>query len=104
MGARLTDHRIEAAPRRTLFPSEPPDLRRPPVGRLDFLSLDDRRRSGQGARSVVPARSPLGPRLVCADLDLDQRRLRFFGLRRADPADQPLLNELDYVIPARWSK
>lgn len=94
--------RIEAAPPRSPHPGTPADLRRPPAGRLTFI----RRTSDAGAVSVLGRAYPVDPgwvhRLVRAELDLDQRRLQFFALRRADPADQPLLSELEYAIPARW--
>lgn len=35
-------------------------------------------------------------RLVRAEIDLNAHRIRFYALRRKDPADQPLLNEVPY--------
>ncbi len=35
-------------------------------------------------------------RLVRAEVDLDAHHIRFYALRRKDPADQPLLNEVSY--------
>ena len=94
--------RIEAAPERRPFPAEPPDPRRPPAGRLVFL----RRTGDTGSVEVLGLRYRVSRlwlrRLVRAELDLDARRLQFFGLRRRDPDDQPLLAEADYVPPERW--
>jgi hypothetical protein len=94
--------RIEAAPARSPHPAEPADLRRPPSGRLAFI----RRTTDAGAASVLGRSYPVDRqwvhRLVRAEMDLDLRRLQFFALRRADPNAQPLLNEIEYVPPARW--
>lgn len=95
--------RIEAAPVRRLFAPEPlPDLTAPPSGRLVFL----RRTSDVGSVSILRRSYPVDRRwlhrLVRGELDLDDRSLRFFALRRREPADQPLLNEVDFEPPARW--
>jgi hypothetical protein len=94
--------RIDAAPKRWPFPTELPDLGRPPAGRLVFL----RRTSDAGEVSVLGVRYPVSPlwvrRLVRAELDLDERRVRFFALRRREPHDQPLLGEVPFVPPERW--
>lgn len=95
--------RIEAAPDRTPFPLDRLiDLTAPPLGRLVFL----RRTSDQGRVSVLGLRYPVDRRwihrLVRAELDLDERRLRFFALRRREPEDQPLLGEVPFEPPARW--
>lgn len=96
--------RIEAAPLRRAFPAHHPDLDRPPSGGLAFI----RRTSDGGTASVLGRSYPVDRswvhRLVRAELDLDERRLSFFALRRSEPADQPLLRELDYVPPRRWSE
>jgi hypothetical protein len=94
--------RIESAPARQPFPADPPDLTRPPEGRLVFL----RRTSDTGTAEVLGLRYPVSRlwvrRLVRAELDLDERRLRFFALRRREPDDQPLLAEAAFVPPGRW--
>ncbi len=94
--------RIEAAPDRRPLAAGQPDLDAPPSGRLVFL-----RRTGESGHVSILRRSyPVDPRwihrLVRGELDLDARRLRFFALRRREPADQPLLAELDFGPPARW--
>jgi hypothetical protein len=94
--------RIEAAPERRPLPTEQPDLARPPAGRLVFL----RRTGDAGEASVLGRRYRVSSlwvrRLVRAELDLDERRLRFFGLRRREPDDQPLLAETPFEPPERW--
>lgn len=95
--------RIEAAPGRAAFPADRPiDLAAPPSGRLVFI----RRTTDEGRASILGVRYPVDPRwihrLVRSELDLDARRLRFFGLRRREPDDQPLLGEVSFEPPARW--
>ena len=94
--------RIEAAPDRRPFPAETLDLGRPPTGRLVFL----RRTNPSGSVQILNRRYPVSPlwlhRLVRAELDLDERRVRFFALRRREPADQPFLGEVPFQPPERW--
>lgn len=95
--------RIEAAPARRPFPAgDPVDLERPPMGRLVFL----RRTSDAGLATVLGHRLPVDRhwlhRLVRAEVDIDRGRLRFYALRRREPADQPLIGELPYEAPLRW--
>jgi hypothetical protein len=40
-------------------------------------------------------------RLVRAEVDLDAGQIRFYALRRRDPAHQPLLHEVAYALPRR---
>ena len=40
-------------------------------------------------------------RLVRADVDFDEQCIRFYTLRRRDPTDQPLINEVSYKDPRR---
>jgi hypothetical protein len=94
--------RIDGAPARRPFPTEVADPRQPPAGRLVFV-----RRTGEaGNVEVLGLRYPVSRlwvhRLVRAELDLDERHLRFFGLRRREPDDQPLLAEARFVPPERW--
>lgn len=96
--------RIEAAPERASFPLDRLiDLAAPPAGRLVFL----RRTSDAGSVSILGVRYPVDPRwphrLVRGELDLDARRLSFFALRRREPDDQPMLGEVPFEPPARWS-
>jgi hypothetical protein len=92
--------RIEAAPDRASF-HLPPRRPGPPSGRIIFV-----RRTTIAGRADVLGRlydvdRAWPQRLVRAELDLDARRIRFHALRRRDPADQPLLAELPYALPAR---
>lgn len=92
--------RIEAAPARAGFPAdwsgaEPSD----PCGRVIYL----RRTNERGEVSVLRQRflvaSTWPYRLVRVEVDLDDRAIRFFALRRRDPDDQPLLREEAFRSP-----
>jgi hypothetical protein len=90
--------RIEAAPERARF-QLPPPRPGPPSGRLIFI----RRTTIAGRADILGRHYDVDRhwphRLVRAELDLDARRIRFHALRRREPADQPLLAEVPYVLP-----
>jgi transposase len=94
--------RIEAAPSRRPFPKVwALDLQATPRGRIIYL-----RRTGAtggiellGRHLEVDASWP--HRLVRAEVDLDAGQIRFYALRRRDPAHQPLLREVAYKLPRR---
>ena len=96
--------RIESAPTRSPFPAALPDVSAPPTGRIVFLRRTDR----WGSVSILNRRYPVDRRwlhrLVRAELDLDARHILCYALRRREPADQPLLRELPYRAPSRWSE
>ena len=94
--------RLEAAPDRRAFPADwELDLRQRPRGRLVFL----RRSSGDSAVTLLGRDWPLGQlwpnRLVRCEVDLDRDKIRFFTLRRKEPASQPQILEVDYRLPNR---
>lgn len=88
-------------PRRAMPPEWRLDLQRPPRGQLIYL----RRTDEDSCVSLLGRRFPLQTawphRLVRCEVDLDQHVIRLFGLRRRDPADQPLLATCEYHLPAR---
>jgi hypothetical protein len=94
--------RLEAAPPRRPFPPgwqfQP---RKRPSGRVVYL----RRSNGQSEVTVLGQAWPLGEvwphRLVRAEVDLDSNKIRFFRLRRREPASQPQILEVDYRLPNR---
>jgi hypothetical protein len=94
--------RIDAAPERRAFPIDwRLDLQRHPQGRLVFL-----RRTDEFGRVRFLARefevdARWVHRLVRCDFDIDASRIRFHGLRRADPVSQPVLRETRYELPHR---
>ncbi len=94
--------RGETAPARRPFPAPwQLDLQAPLHGRIIFL----RRTSEHGVVSLLGRTFPVDPlwchRLVRCELLLDEQRLRFLALRRAQPESQPLLRETQYVLPTR---
>jgi hypothetical protein len=94
--------RIESAPQRDAFP------------RRWRLNLQDRlhsrmvylRRTEASGRAEVLGRyfevdRHWAHRLIRAEVDLDGGTIRFYGLRRREPGDQPSLRETAHRIPAR---
>jgi putative transposase len=94
--------RLEAAPDRRAFPAGGKlDLKKRPRGRLVYL----RRSSGLSEVTLLGRTWPLGQvwpnRLVRCEVHLDSDKIRFFTLRRKEPAIQPKILEVDYRLPAR---
>jgi transposase len=94
--------RIEAAPACRTFPAGwKLELKKRPCGRLVYL----RRTSPKGAVTLLGQTwqvSEVWPsRLVRCDVDLNNNKIRFFTLRRKDPASQPQIREVDYRLPNR---
>ena len=95
--------RLEGAPIRAPFPdgwsSDKKLLQQRPCGRIIFI----RRTDGQGRATVlghnINVHGSWSHRLVRCEIDLDHEHMRFFALRRADPADQRLLTEIPYRLP-----
>jgi hypothetical protein len=94
--------RIEAAPARRCFPRGwQLDLQAHPQGRLVFL-----RRSNEQGEVQGLGRTGLGEplwqhRLVRAEVDVKQQRIRFYTLRRRAPEQQPRVKESHYELPRR---
>ncbi len=94
--------RLEAAPDRRAFPTAwKLELKKRPQGRLVYL----RRTNGQSEGTLLGRTwrvSEVWPnRLVRCDVDLNKNKIRFFTLRRKDPASQPQILEVDYRLPNR---
>jgi hypothetical protein len=94
--------RIESAPSRRAFPTTwQLDLQCPPRGRIVFV----RRTDAAGAVRLLERSYAVDPRwtnrLVRAELDLDAGKIRFYALRRKEPAVQPMLREMDHRLPRR---
>ena len=97
--------RIDDAPARPAMLADRPFERHEPVrGRLVFL----RRTTDAGNLTILNRRYPVDPRwahrLVRVELDIDAHRIDVFALRRRAPDDQPLIAQLDYTPPERWSR
>lgn len=94
--------RIERAPARTPYPQHLAlDLQSAPRGTIIFI----RRTDDHGHASVLGHRFAVGEhwphRLVRAEVDLDNKCIRFYALRRREPTLQPLLAEYPYIFPRR---
>jgi transposase-like protein len=97
--------RSERAPVRTPFPSDfVLDLQAHPTGTIIFI----RRTDDHGFTSLLGHRFSIAShwphRLIRAEVDLANHRIRIFALRRRDPSDQPLLIEHPYSLPRRRFK
>lgn len=94
--------RIESAPRRRRFPKRwQLDLQQHPQGKIIFLRrTDDHGRINLLGHTLLVDRSWLH-RLVRAEVNLDANRIRFYALRRRDPASQRLLGEVKYTLPKK---
>jgi hypothetical protein len=95
-----TAQRREAAPGRAAMPAGfHLDLQAPLRGTLIFL----RRSNEHGAVHLLgtsfTADALWRHRLVRCEVDFSTHRIRFYALRRRDPADQPLLRSLPYRRP-----
>ena len=94
--------RLEAAPERRPFPAGwKLNLQAMPQGRLIYL----RRTDGRGGVVVLGQRWQVSEnwphRLVRVEVDLTEKRLRFYTLRRRDPKSQPLVLDVPYQLPQR---
>lgn len=99
----IAAHRARSATRREHAPARRPfpqpfkfHPNAPLSGTLIFL----RRTDNAGRAHVLGRHFPVAEhwahRLVRAEVDLGAQQIRFYALRRKDPADQPLLNEVSY--------
>lgn len=80
--------------------------------RLDRVNFADRPRGAKVVWNRTPVtadvlghRIPVDPlwshRLLRCEVHLDRESIQCFALRRSDPTDQPLLNQIHYRIPKR---
>lgn len=89
--------RLDQAPARRTFPQGFTfDVNAPLIGTLIFL----RRTDDSGCAHLLGRRFEVSPhwphRLVRCEVDLTAHEMRFYALRRKEPADQPLLNKVSY--------
>jgi hypothetical protein len=97
---RCSAQRQEGAPARRAFPPDwKLNLHARPHGQVIFL----RRTNAAGEASLLGHTFAVAPhwphRLVRSEVELDQGVIRFFGLRRREPDQQPLLREVAYRLP-----
>ena len=99
---RRSAARIEAAPERRRFPQRwHLDLQTYPQGWLVFLRRTNERGEAQLLGRTYAVDPQWQHRLVRAEVDLTAQRIRFYSLRRRAPDQQPLVKEVDYVLPRR---
>jgi len=92
--------RSEAAPARIAVPDQLEfDLNQPLRGLIIFL----RRTDANGHVTLLGHRWPISSqwvhRLVRCEVNFDHEQVQFYGLRRRDPGDQPILTTLPYRFP-----
>ena len=102
-----------AARRKTILRQERAPLRRPmpdgfrfdvqarPQGKLIYLRRTDDKGRADMLGHVFKVQEHWVYRLVRAEVDLDQCTIRFYSLRRREPAQQTLLCETPYQLPER---
>ena len=99
----ITAHRARSASRREQAPARRPFPQQfkfhpnaPLSGTVIFLRRTDEMGRAHLLGRAFPVAEHWVHRLVRAEVDLDAHQIRFYALRRKDPADQPLLNEVPY--------
>lgn len=97
-----TSNKRRDGPIRAAFPSAwKLDLQAPLRGKVVFL----RRTNGAGGVSLLGRQFAVSDlwlyRLVRCDVDLDERQINFFTLRRAHPENHELINTVQYTPPSK---
>lgn len=97
--------RIGSAPGRRKFPGQ---WRRDDEARVRGRIIYIRRTDDQGRLKVLGNQIAVSAnwkhRLVRCEIDINQKQMRFFALRRSDPSNQPLLRQTPYELPRRYLK
>lgn len=95
--------RIDAAPARRLIPPRwTLNLNAPVHGRIIYLRRTDERGRVSLLGHSFKVDRHWSHRLVRSEVDIDANRIRFYALRRKQPHQQPLLNEVVYQLPRRY--
>ena len=95
-----TAARREAAPSRRRFPAHfELDLSAPLKGTIIFVRRSNENGNVHLLNKAFRVDEHWPHRLVRCEIDFTHQRIRFYALRRRDPADQPLLRELPYQRP-----
>jgi hypothetical protein len=104
--AYIGAHHAKTAPRRETAPGRAAlpagfqlDLQAPLRGTMIFLRRSDERGAVHLLGTSFVADALWRHRLVRCEVDFSAHRIRFYALRRRDPADQPLLRSLPYHRP-----
>ncbi len=97
-----TATRRETAPRRHSLPKDfKLNLGTPLKGTMIFLRRSDDHGSVHLLGKALHVDQHWPHRLVRCEVDFTHQRIRFYALRRRDPARQPLLRELAYPRPKK---
>lgn len=94
--ARAASRREQASPRRAFPKAFQLDLNAPLTGTLIFLRRTDETGHAQLLGRSFEVSTQWLHRLVRCEVNLSAHHIRFYALRRRDPTDQPLLNEVTY--------
>lgn len=99
----ISAHRARSAPRRELAPQRRPfpksfklDLNAPLNGTIIYLRRTDEAGRVHLLGKSFPVSNTWPHRLVRCDVDFNANRIRFHGLRRREPQEQPLLRTTTY--------
>jgi len=98
--ARRARHEVQA-PRRPLAPSGQLDLRALAPGTIIYLRRCNEAATVRVLGQLLALPAAWAHRLVRIEVDLAAALIRCYGLRRADPASQPLLLQRPYGPPSR---
>lgn len=97
-----TATRRESAPKRRSFPKGfKLNLRAPLKGTMIFVRRSDDKGSVKLLSRTFPIDRHWLHRLVRCEVDFTHESIRFYALRRRDPAHQPLLREIAYPRPKK---
>lgn len=94
--ARSSARRERAPKRRPMPPNFSLNLNAKLKGTMIFLRRTDEHGRAHLLGQTFEICARWAHRLVRCEVDFTQQRIRFYALRRRDPADQPLLHELPY--------
>lgn len=94
--ARSSARRERAPERRPMPPNFSLNLNAKLKGTMIFLRRADEHGRAELLGQTFEICEHWAHRLVRCEVDFTQQRIRFYALRRRDPADQPLLHELPY--------
>ena len=101
---RRSSPRIEAAPDRHSFPPRWRWIEHAPLDGSRLIYL--RRTNDRGTVSLLghsfKVHSSWTHRLVRCDVNFHANKIHFFALRRRDPMQQSLLNEVHYELKQKW--
>lgn len=100
-----TAQRRERAPNRRAFPERfQLDLHAPLKGTMIFIRRSDENGRVQLLGKAFPVDKHWRHRLVRCEVSFTDQHIRFYTLRRRDPACQPLLHKLPYHRPNKTFK